>query len=178
MLSELALRRLDGTFTLGQSKGVDVVVLSERTGRTFKVEVKTTEGGIRGNRWFGAHYSWLMDERHGRVHADDLIYAFVLFEGGPESATKPRVFLVPSSEVATYVVWNQRYWERKTGRAPETVTSKMRQFRLPAPGPSGTIPAAWRDGRWARWEGNWGIFDRDPERTPRVKTRRRAAARG
>ncbi len=158
VLAELALRRLDGTLTLGHTKQIDVLVLNRRTGRTFKVEVKTTEkNGIEHSQIFGSHYSWLMHERHGDITDMDLVYCFVLLEGAPEGPKKPRFFLVPAREVAKYIRWNHAYWRRYSTRRTGKV-SALREFRIPVGDVRGAIPPSWLDGRWKRYEGNWAIF--------------------
>jgi len=158
VLGELSLRRLDGTLTLGHTKGIDIVVLNPHTGRTFKVEVKTTEGEARGSKLFGEHYSWLMTERHAHIHDQHLVYAFVLLNREPEGSVRPRMFLVPAKDVAAYITWNQKRWkDHPTGR-PRGEPSTMRQFRIPVGDPKrGHVPQAWGL-RWPRWENNWAIF--------------------
>ena len=160
VLGELALRRLDGTLTLGHTKGIDILVLNPHTKQTFKVEVKTTEGKIRNSRLFGEHYSWLMNERHAHIDDQHLVYAFVLLHRGPDGSVRPRVFLMPSKVVAAYIKWNQKRTEdnptgRRRGRP-----STMRQFRIPAADPRrGNVPRAWQAQRWRQWENNWEIFE-------------------
>jgi hypothetical protein len=160
VLAELALRRLDGTLTLGHSKEVDILVLNRLTGRTFKVEVKTTEGRVRGSKLFGAHYSWLMSEKHGRIDDKDLVYCFVLLNQTDSGSALRRMFLVPSVEVATYVSWNHQYWENQERRNREASKhSTLRQFRLPTGEGKTVVPPSWRDERWRQWESNWTIFE-------------------
>lgn len=155
VLSELALRHLDGTHTLGRTKEIDILVLNRRTGRTFKLEVKTTKKDVQGNRIFGPSYAWMMDIRHERLRTKDLVYCFVLLDpkGGPR-----RFFLVPSGDVAAYIGWNHRYFLRHV-RKRRNPDSPMRVFRIPAQRvPRNPVPPSWRDERWQRWENNWTIF--------------------
>ncbi len=164
VLGELALRRLDGTLTLGHTKGIDIVVLNPHTRRTFKVEVKTTEGDVRGSKLFGKHYSWLRAERHAHISDQHLVYAFVLLHRGPEGAARLRVFLLPSKEVAAYIRWNQKRWEEHPSGRERGKPSTIRQFRIPVGDPRrGHVPQAWRPRRWRRWESNWGIFGPVPK---------------
>src|SRR5262245_3719152 len=148
------MRRMDGTLTLGHAKQIDILALNRATGRTFKLEVKSTEKGVRGGRRFGASYAWLMKEEHGDVIATDLVYCFVAFRRGEST----KFFLVPSADVAAYVRWEfehaQRLKVRHTGKI-----STLRMFRIPARDvPRSNLPPSWRDGRWRRWEGNWQIL--------------------
>jgi hypothetical protein len=155
VLSELALRHLDGTHTLGRTKEIDILVLNRRTGRTFKLEVKTTKKGVQGNRIFGPSYAWMMDVRHGRLRAKDLVYCFVLLD--PKRGRR-QFFLVPSGDVAAYIRWNHRYFLRRV-RKRRNPDSPIRVFRIPAQGARrNPVPSSWRNGRWQRWEDNWAIF--------------------
>ena len=158
VLAELALRRMDGTLTLGHTKQIDILALNRATGRTFKLEVKTTEKSIRGGRKFGASYAWIMDEEHGRVVAPDLIYCFVALRRD----AAPKFFLVPSADVAAYVRWeyeHSRRWKRRHSPDRPHKVSPMRMFRIPADGGAHSrVPPSWRDGRWRRWEDNWSIL--------------------
>jgi hypothetical protein len=52
VLAALARGRLEATLTRGHTKGIDILVLDRRTGRTYKVEVKTTEKAIEQSRLF------------------------------------------------------------------------------------------------------------------------------
>jgi len=154
VLAELALRRLDGTLTLGHTKEIDILALNRATGRTFKLEVKTTARGVRGSRAFGASYAWLMDEAHGRIVAGDLVYVFVALSRDD----RPKFFLVPSADVAEYIRWEFEFWKQHSTRRTGKV-SPMRMFRIPAGDvPASSLPPSWEGGRWRRWEQNWKIL--------------------
>src|SRR6266849_3998640 len=127
VLGELALRRLDASLTLGHTKEIDILVLNRATGRTFKIEVKTTERGVRGSGIFGPCYAWLMDESHGALRDADLVYAFVLLDRVQQ---RHRIFLVPATDVASYVRWEYKYWRSHSVRQTGKV-SPMRMFRIP-----------------------------------------------
>lgn len=158
VLAELALRRMDGTLTLGHAKQIDILALNRATGRTFKLEVKTTAKGSRGSRAFGRSYAWLMDQEHGDVVDRDLVYAFVVLRRDE----RPKFFLVPSADVAAYVRWEFEHWKRHATRRTGKV-SPMRMFRIPAEKvPNSNLPRSWRDGRWRRWADNWRILGPDP----------------
>lgn len=160
VLAELALRRFDGTLTLGHTKEIDILVLNRRTGRTFKLEVKTTGKGVEQRTIFGRNYSWLMNEKHERVRARDLIYCFVLLD---HERPAPRVFLVPSRDVAAYVRWEHRHWKRHSTSSRTGKPTSMRVFRIPAEDPlKKWLPPRWGDGRWKRYEGNWSILGPSP----------------
>ena len=164
VLAELARRRLDGTLTLGASKEIDILVLNRHTGRTFKVEVKTTEGRSRGSKMFRRHYSWLMNVKHGRITDENLVYCFVLLGPGTVGATQRRIFLVPAIEVARYIRWNQRYWEKEQrAKGRHGKETSIRQFRVPAEEGRIVVPRSWRPKElWRTWEDNWTTFGPSP----------------
>lgn len=162
ILAELALRGLDGTLTLGHTKEVDVLVLNRKTKQTFQLEVKTTAKGVQRSKIFGLHYGWLMDERHGHVSNDNLLYAFVLLDEEKGKQRRPRFFFVPSGDVAAYIRWEYKTWRRHSTRQTGK-PSLMREFRIPIGDVSRKkLPPFWRDRQWQRFEGNWGIFGRSP----------------
>jgi hypothetical protein len=145
---------MDGTLTLGHAKQIDILALNRATGRTLKIEVKSTEKAVRGGRRFGASYAWLMKQQHADALDPDLVYCFVALPPG----AAPKFFLVPAAEVAAYVRWEyehaQRLKTRRTGKV-----SPLRMLRIPAGDvPRSNMPPSWRDGRWRRWEGNWEIL--------------------
>ena len=159
VLAQLALRDLNGTLTLGNTKAVDILVLNPTTKRMFRVEVKTSGKGPEQEGIFGSNYAWLMSVRHAEFADDDLVYVFVSLPQIEDETLRPHFFLVPAAEVAAYVSWNHEHHLQHVGRRrnPE---SSMRKFRIPASVPNEeTIPPAWRDGRWRKWEGNWKVFE-------------------
>ena len=125
VLSELALRRLDGALTLGHTKEIDILALNQRTNRFFRLEVKATEKGVRGSRAFGRSYAWLMKQKHGKITDRRLVYCFVALNRGG----RPQFFLVPSKDVAAYIRWEfkhaKRFKTRHTGKV-----SSLRVFLL------------------------------------------------
>jgi len=149
VLAELALRRLDGTLTLGHTKEIDILALNRATGRTFKLEVKTTAQGLRRFRDFGTSYAWLMHQKHESVTATDLVYCFVALKRGERS----KFFLVPSADVAAYVRWEHEHWKQRPGPRRTAKMTPMRMFRIPAEEvPRANLPPSWHDGSWRRWE--------------------------
>ena len=163
MLAELALRGLDGTLTLGQTKEVDILVFNRDTKCTFRVEVKTTGKGTKRQRPFGQNYAWLMHRRHAEITDRDLVYVFVYLDPDAPTQARPRFFVVPAADVAAYVRWNHEEWLkwRKQRKNPESKNpeSTIREFRIPVGLPAKTaIPPSWDDDRWKRWENGWVIF--------------------
>lgn len=162
VLGELARRRLDGMMTLGHAKEIDILVLNRATGRTFKVEVKTSERPLNRSAIFGPCYTWLMDERHARLTDSDLVYVFVLLD---HREPRARMFLLPATDVAAYIGWEHGHWREKSARQTGKPTT-MRNFRIPAGDGECPLPPAWRDGRWRHWENNWSIFGESPTAQP------------
>jgi hypothetical protein len=125
-------------------------------GQTFKVEVKTTERGVRGSSIFGPCFAWLMDESHGALRDGDLIYAFVVLDRAQQ---RHRIFLVPAADVASYIRWEYKHWRRHSTRQTGKV-SPMRMFRIPEGSSRCPTPSSWRDGQSRQWERNWSIFEK------------------
>jgi|SRR3989344_689596 len=135
VLSQLALRGKDANMTLGNTKGVDILVSDPATGKMLKIEVKThcriiRDAGIN-SRIFGRYLSsWIMSKKHERnvEKADaDLFYCFVSIT----KETKPRFFIVPAKVVAKYIRWEIRHYrkmQKAVGRVVKDVG--MRQFRI------------------------------------------------
>ncbi len=122
---------------------------------------ETTHKGVQHSKIFGSSYAWLMDARHADLAAEDLIYCFALVGEKPERC---RFFLVPSSDVAAYVKWEHPFWKEQSTRRSGQVT-RVRMFRIPAGEPDvRQLPPTWSDGRWQRFEDQWGVFDPQPHR--------------
>ncbi len=149
VLSQLALRGLVATLTLGSTKGVDILVLNPKNKRIYQLEVKTRfrTNPTRGELLF----EWVMNEKHEKIRDRSLLYCFVNIN----KKDLFRFFVVPSSVVAAYVRREHQEWRKKKPRLSD---NKMRTFRL-------------RDklgvdgGKWSRvplamkHEGNWGLLN-------------------
>jgi hypothetical protein len=158
VLAELALRGLDGTLTLGQTKEVDILVFNRDTKCTFRVEVKTTGKGAKRQRLFGQNYDWLMHRRHQEITDRDLVYVFVYLDPDAPTQARPRFFVVPAADVAVYVRWNHEE-SLKWKKQRKNLESTIREFRIPVGPPAKTaIPPVWNDGRWKTWENGWAVF--------------------
>jgi hypothetical protein len=141
-LAALTHRGYVATLTLGNTKGVDILVTNQEINRLFKVEVKTTSLKLRKERLFGQSlfYIWAMSLKHEKIADANLVYCFVAL-GGPEE--RPRFFLVPSLEVSAYVTWQHQHW-LDTRKNPVKDTT-MRNFRIEEDDPK-------------NYQDNWGIF--------------------
>jgi len=145
-LAQLMQHGLVATLTLGNTKGVDILVSNPELNRLYKVEVKTGNRPPARESLFGEelHHAWPMGAKHERIDDDTLFYCFVVLRGTDEL---PRFFIVPSAYVAAYVREQHAYWVRK--KHPSGADTTMRRFRIPVSDPLG-------------FEGNWGLLAGDP----------------
>jgi len=142
VLAQLVQRNLIATFTLANTKGVDILVSNSELNRLFKIEVKTTGNNPHRELLFLDEpcYHWAMTAKHETLADLNLFYCFVALRGFTQL---PKFFIVPSFYVAMYVREQHLYWLR-TRQKPVTNTT-MRRFRIPISDPLG-------------FENNWGIF--------------------
>lgn len=135
VLSQLALRGKDASMTLGNTKGVDILISNPTTGRMLKLEVKTHCRDIRDkgvkSRIFGRFLNnWIMSEKHEEYDNKkdaNLFYCFASLS----SETKPRFFLVPAKVVARYLRQESAlYYQVKTKEGKKISDVGMRQFRI------------------------------------------------
>ena len=129
VVSQLQFRGYDAGLTLGNTKGVDILVSNSDSGSLVKVEVKTrrtlkpkTERAL-----FGPALEWTMGEKHETIKDPNLFYCFVCMDFMDDGKTVgTRFFIVPSNVVAEYVRV-QHVWWLKDEKHNET---DMRTFRL------------------------------------------------
>jgi hypothetical protein len=134
VLAQLVQRGLVASLTLGNTKGVDILVADPRMDRLYKVEVKTTEYKLRKEALFGDErfLGWTVGAKNEHAEDPKLFYCFVALRGMEEL---PKFFVVPSVYVARYVRAQHRYWiSTRTGAVAET---SMRRFRIPESDPLG-----------------------------------------
>lgn len=155
VLAQLMQRGHVATLTLGNTKGVDILVSNPELNRLFKVEVKTTERGPTREPQFSDEpcYGWPMGVKHERIVDDNLFYCFVVLRG---TEHLPRFFVVPSVYVALYVREQHAYWIRSRSKPPNETS--MRRFRIMVSDPMG-------------FENNWDLLAgaevQDSQRIPR-----------
>jgi len=140
VLAQLTARGMVATLTLGNTKGVDILVTNQELNKLFKVEVKTSTRKPGRSKYFGdgRFYAWAMNEKHERILDINLFYCFVYIR---DAITLPKFFLVPSMDVADYVSEQHKYWLKVSG-GKDTL---MRQFRIHEADPH-------------NYENNWLIF--------------------
>lgn len=128
VLAQLAQRGFVASFTLANTKGIDIIVINPPLDHFIKLEVKTTNSQPRKERPFSldAVYAWPMSEKHETISDPRTFYCFVVLQG---PSTLPLFFVVPSSYVAEYVREQHRYWVRTRTQPPDP-SNKMRRFRI------------------------------------------------
>jgi len=145
VLAQLAVRSIVGALTLGTSKGVDILASNPRTGRMFRVEVKTTRTKPRKAKLHGEgdFYHWSrMNEKHERDRDPALVYCFVALQSNDQL---PLFFVVRGLVVADYLNAEHQRWKRSRG--PDfTKDNEGRTFR------------ASKDNR-EKWKNDWSIFE-------------------
>lgn len=142
VLAQLSARGYVATLTLGNAKGVDILVTNQAIDRLFRVEVKTTSLKPRTEALFSTvpAYHWTMSQKHEADATANLVFCFVQIEAVD---ALPRFFLVPSRDVATYVRWQHQHWLAAKGSTVRD--TPMRRFRIPVDDPKG-------------YQNNWAIF--------------------
>jgi hypothetical protein len=116
------------SFTLGNTKGIDIIVINPAVDHFIKLEVKTTVKPPRKERPFSLDrvYAWPMSEKHETISDQRTFYCFVVLQG---PSTLPLFFVVPSSYVAEYVREQHRCWVRTRTKPPDP-SNKIRRFRI------------------------------------------------
>lgn len=135
VLSQLALRGQDASMTLGNTKGVDILVSNPATGRMLKLEAKTHCRDIRDrgidSRIFGRFLSfWMMSAQHEKYDRKKDANLFYCFASIAAKAT-PRFFIIPAVVVARYIRNEFALFcraRKKEGKKVKDVG--MRQFRI------------------------------------------------
>src|SRR3954462_3819978 len=79
VLSQLALRGFDANMTLGNTKGVDILVSHPETDSMYRLEVKTALNSKpwRSKRFGNIVASWPMGDKHEKNVDRKLFYCFV-----------------------------------------------------------------------------------------------------
>lgn len=134
VLSQLALRGKDANMTLGNTKGVDILVSDPATGKMLKLEVKTHcrsihDRGIKSKIFGRFLSSWIMKTGNGKYNEKEHANLFYCFANVEDS--KDRFFIVPAIVVAKYIRWeiaHYRKMQEKVGKVVKDVG--MRQFRI------------------------------------------------
>ena len=138
VLSQLALRGKDANMTLGNTKGVDILVSDPVTGQMLKLEVKTnyrkTRSPIVNSRIFGKYLScsgWIMREKHGEYDETKDANLFYCFVNIIKETGQFKFYVIPAKIVAAYIKEENAVWhEEKKKEGKKVKITNMRQFRL------------------------------------------------
>ena len=153
-LAQLTARGYNASLTLGNTKGVDILVMNEKNNIGYKIEVKTTQE-IRGPK-STRPISWLLSKKNETYIDSNLIYCFVLLE---HLETMPRFFLVKSKDVAKLISEQHREWLNMPRAEGKTVIDgNLRKFKIDLDDPHG-------------YENNWELLD------PILKSMRRGTTK-
>lgn len=147
VLAQLAQRGIIASFTLANTKGVDILVSDATLNQLFKVEVKTTIKKIHKESLYSNEpfYHWPMAQKHEKLAEPEfvdpkLVFCFVAIGNEDEL---PRFFVVPSRYVGAYVREQHLHWLKTRGSS--VAQTSMRVFRIRHDDPLG-------------FESNWQIL--------------------
>jgi len=131
---------LEPALTLGNTKGVDILLYNPINEKQFKIEVKTSTQK-KNESLFGRSYAWMMNKKHEDITGQNLIYCFVYIPGKRDD--HPQTFFVPSHEVAEYVKWEHIHYLK---HRPDSRGTDIRTFRILAD-------------EVEKWQKNVSLFD-------------------
>ena len=131
VLSQLALRRYVANMTLGNTKGIDILVADPEGRRMLKIEVKTNHRSSRSesskSKDFGNFVSgWIMSAKHEQMDDPGLFFCFVNISRDSKGF---KFYIVPSAVVAGYVRREHQHWLAGAAKGKRKDTT-MRVFRL------------------------------------------------
>lgn len=126
VLSQLSLRGFNANLTLGNTKGVDILLSNPKTGNMRRIEVKThSHNKPYNNKDFGKIIAqWRMSSKHEQVNDKNLFFCFVSIQ---EGSNHFNFYVVPSKVVSDFIYTSHQYWLSKgSGRRD----NPMRSFQL------------------------------------------------
>ena len=131
---------------MGNTKGVDILVMNNDKNIGFKVEVKTSNSKPTNEESFkdwhsSPTYTWILSKKNETYVADNLIYCFVHIS---DLERLPKFYLVHSKVVSKYVKDSHSFWLNLKG--DKVKDSDMRKFRIEIDDPN-------------NYENNWPILD-------------------
>ena len=126
VLSQLALQGFDANLTLGNTKGVDILVSIPDTDIMRRIEVKThSHNKPYQNKTFGHIVGqWQMSQKHETNRDPSLLYCFVSIAN---QTNQFEFYVVPSSIVADFVTTSHSHW---LSRDPSRKDTDRRSFML------------------------------------------------
>jgi hypothetical protein len=106
------------SLTLGNTKGIDVLVANQSASRSVGIQVKTSTSQRK---------EWILNSKAERFFGTSLFYVFVNLK---DTLTRPDFYIVPSKVVADYIRKTHRQWLRKPAKSGKPhKDSSMRKFR-------------------------------------------------
>jgi len=125
-LHRLLLEGYEASLTLGNTKGIDILVHNPRNGGQFKVEVKTSTT-IGNEKLFGRNMKWIMNKKHETIDDPNLVYCFVFIDKAGKEKT--RIFFYRPSDIKLYVYTQHKKWLHAEHKK-EVNDTDMRIFRI------------------------------------------------
>ncbi len=155
VLSQLALKGMDASMTLGHTKSVDILVSDPKTGKLYQLEVKTNLQKDKKkpsvSKIHGKSISdWMMNEKQEKIDISTLFYCFVNIS---KDTHLFRFYIVPSKVVAKYVKDEHQIWideKKKEGKKVKFETDR-RIFRIGIKGEQYSISTPTTE----EYEDNW-----------------------
>lgn len=159
VLSQLALHGFNANMTLGNTKGVDILVSDPRNNKMYKLEVKTNLRNTRtkpihSKLWGEIISTWIMNKKNGSIIDPSLFYCFVNIE---KETNKCNFYIVPSEVVAKYIRDENNLYLREHGVGENDAYPNnavgMRNFRLGLKGCQYKIDTPTKED----YENNWSF---------------------
>lgn len=140
---------LEPTLTLGNTKGVDILVRNPKTNKIFQVEVKTAtlpknKLKVYNSKLFGKCFEWQMSKKHEESSNDNLFFVFVWL------SEPPKFFVIPNKSVAEYVKRTHQKWLNSEHKKKVKDTG-IRIFRIKAEDSADALEPS-------KHENNWSYF--------------------
>lgn len=130
VMHRLFLEDYEATLTLGNTKGIDILLYNPRNDKQFKVEVKTstTTANLKiFRKEYGQQYmKWMMGKKHEDfIDKKNLVYCFVFINKNKKES--PRIFFFSPEEVGMRVRWLNKTWLHGEHKM-EVKDGEMRDF--------------------------------------------------
>lgn len=126
VMHKLFLKGYEASLTLGNTKGVDILVYNPKNQKQFKVEVKTSTT-IQNAKLFGKNMTWFMNKKHESINDNNLIYCFVFID--KTGKEKTRIFFYRPEDINLYIYTQHKKWLHAEHKKKVKDTD-MRLFRI------------------------------------------------
>ncbi|MCK6593649.1 MAG: hypothetical protein L6Q33_00450 [Bacteriovoracaceae bacterium] len=116
--AELSRLGFIASLTLKNTQGIDILVSTRETDKSFAIQVKTTQGKKK---------EWMLNEKSENLKGKNFLYVFVRLK---ELGELPEFHIVPSKIVAKNIKEDHQNWLSTLGKKGQKRNdSKMRKFR-------------------------------------------------